>query len=374
MKFINLSAQYKSIKNSVNSAVFKTLKSGSFILGKNVKTFEEKISKLVGAKYAVGVNSGTDALFLSLKALDIGSGDEVITTPFSFIATAEVIANCGARPVFVDIEPETFNIDADKIEGVITKRTKAIIPVHLYGQMADMDKIMRIAKSKRLYVIEDAAQAIGASQRINMNGKWRMAGSIGTIGCFSFFPTKNLSAAGDAGMAVTNNKKIAERLRMLRNHGAKFKYYHELLGYSSRLDEIQAAILLVKLSHLSKWNRARQRIANQYRKAFSQISDVFPPVTADSNVHVFHQYTIRIPHRDALKEYLGKRGIPTAVHYPLPLHFQPALKYLGYKKGDFPEAERVAHEVISLPIYPELTAADINRVIKTVKTFFTHHV
>ncbi len=351
----------------MDGAILKMLQKGKFILGSEVKRLEGKIASLIGAKYAVGLNSGTDALFLGLKALRIKEGDEVITTPFSFISTAETIANCGAKPVFVDIDPDTFNIDASKIEEVITKKTKAIIPVHLYGQMADMGKIMGVARKYKLGVIEDAAQAIGAKQKIR--NKWRMAGSIGDVGCFSFFPTKNLGAAGDAGMVITNNKKLADKIRLLRNHGAKKKYLHEILGYSSRLDELQAAILLVKIRFLKEWNKKCRAVAGFYTKEFACLPQVKTPVIIKGNFHIFHQYTLRTKKRDELKNYLAKKDIPTSIHYPSPLHLQPAFKYLKIKKGSLPESERAAKEVLSLPIYPELKPEEQKRIIGTIKSF-----
>ena len=366
MKFIDLPAQYKNLRKEINLALIQTLKEGNFILGKRLKVLEGKIAKLVGTKFAVGLNSGTDALFLSLKALGIGRGDEVITTPFSFISTAEVIANCGAKPVFADIEPETYNIDANKIKKAITKKTKAILPVHLYGQMADMKKMTQIAKRKSLFTIEDAAQALGASQNREM------AGSIADCGCFSFFPTKNLGAFGDAGMITTNSGKLAEKLKMLRNHGSRKKYFHEFLGASSRLDEIQAAIILAKLPHLKKWNKKRQEIANFYDKNLRGVGDIIVPFAAKNSVHIYNQYTIRTKYRDALAEYLKSKNIPTAIHYPIPLHLQPALKHFGYKKGDFPEAEKISQEVLSLPIYPELKKSEQQKIIKEIKNFFSN--
>ncbi len=368
MKFIDLVFQYHSIKTRIDKAVLETIENGQFILGENVKNLEKEIAKFIGAKYAIGVNSGTDALFLSLKSLGIGKGDEVITTPFTFIATAETIANCGAKPIFVDIDPKTYNIDPLKIEKAITKKTKAILPVHLYGQMADMKKIMRMAERKSLFIVEDAAQALGAKQKIA--DKWRMAGGVGNFGCFSFFPTKNLGAFGDAGIITTNDEKLAEKLKMFRNHGSRKKYYHEFLGVSSRLDEIQATVILTKFPHLNKWNDSRRKIAAFYNKNLCDIKKLKTPIIAENNYHIYHQYTIRAKHRDALKNYLEKGGAPTAIHYPLPLHLQPAFKYLGYKKGDFPEAERAAEEVLSLPIYPELNHIDQKIIVKKIKEFF----
>ncbi|MFA5386126.1 MAG: DegT/DnrJ/EryC1/StrS family aminotransferase [Candidatus Paceibacterota bacterium] len=363
-----ISLQYKKIKDQINKAIFKTIKSGSFILGEEVKKLEEKIAGLTGTKYAIGVNSGTDALFLSLKAFGIKKGDEVITTPFSFIATAEAIANTGAKPVFVDIDPKTFNINVLKIKEAITKRTKAIIPVHLYGQMAGMKEILKIAKKHKLFVVEDAAQAIGAKQKIN--GKWKMAGGVGHIGCFSFFPTKNLGAFGDGGIITTNDKNLAEKIKLLRNHGATKKYYHEVLGISSRLDELQAAIILAKFPCLKAWNIRRNNIAKFYNKSLKGIDGITVPETQEDNYHIYHQYTIRTKHRDALKNFLEKNGVPTAIHYPIPFNLQPVFNYLGYKKGFFLEAEKAAKEVLSLPIYPELNSNEQNQVVEKIKQYF----
>jgi dTDP-4-amino-4,6-dideoxygalactose transaminase len=369
MKLIDLGRQYKSIKKSIDRAIKNTLEGGSFILGKNGEKLEAEIAKSVGTKFAVGLNSGTDALFLSLKAIGIKKGDEIITTPFSFIATAETIIAADGKPVFVDINPRTFNIDPKKIEQAITKKTKAIIPVHLYGQMANMRAILKIAKKHKLIVIEDAAQAIGSKQLVA--GKKRLsAGSAGDIACFSFFPTKNLGAYGDGGMITTNNEKVSEKIKMLRNHGSKKKYEHEFLGYSSRLDELQAAILLAKLPHLKKWNGARKKNAARYTCELSDIKELTPPFIERGINHIFHQYTVRTPYRDELQRYLEMRHIPTSIHYPLPLHLQPALKYLNYKVGDFPEAEKAAEEVLSLPLYPELSEKEQKDIMRAIKSFF----
>jgi len=388
MEFLDLTLQYKSIKREVNEAIKRVLESGQFIGGKEVENFEKEIAKFCGVKYAISVNSGTDALFLSLKALGIGSGDEVITTLFTFIATAEVIANLGAKPVFVDINPQTFNIDPSKIEKAITKKTKAIIPVHLFGQMADMDEIIRIAKKYKLFVVEDAAQAIGAKIKFPISNfqfsnksqisksklkiKWRMAGSIGDLGCFSFFSSKNLGAYGDGGMVVTNNKKLAEKIRLLRNHGSspKEKYLNLILGTNSRLDAIQAAILRVKLKYLKKWIKKRQEIANYYNQFLQGIGDIQVPEILLDRTHTFHQYTIRTKNRDKLKKYLEKNGIPTMIYYPIPLHLQPAFKCLGYKKGDFPESEKASKEVLSLPMYPELSKKEQEFIVRKIKEFY----
>ncbi|PIP17113.1 MAG: transcriptional regulator [Candidatus Portnoybacteria bacterium CG23_combo_of_CG06-09_8_20_14_all_37_13] len=373
MKFLNLTKQYKSIKREIDFAIKRVLESGNFIGGEEVEGFENEMAKFCGTKYAVGVNSGTDALFLSLKALGINEGDEVITTPFTFIATAEIIANCGAKPVFVDIDPKTFNIDPNSVLKYLStlrtkKRPKAIIPVHLFGQIADMDRIMRIARKYKLYVIEDAAQAIGAEY------KGKKAGSIGDVGCFSFFPSKNLAAYGDGGMVVTNNKKIADKIRLLRNHGSspKEKYLNLIVGTNSRLDALQAAILRVKLKYLPKWSKKRAEKATYYSTHLVTQSpnDLVTPYIAPGHTHIFHQYTIRTKNRDQLKKYLEKNGIPTMIYYPLPLHFQPAFKYLSYKKADFPEAEKAAKEVLSLPIYPELKKAEQDFIIRKIKEFY----
>lgn len=352
--------QYKSIKKEIDFAVERVLGSSVFIGGTEVEMFEKEMARLAGVKYAVSVNSGTDALYLSLKALGIGSGDEVITTPFTFVATAESIAACQAKPVFVDINPKTFNIDPEKISAAITKKTKAIMPVHLYGQMADMPEIVKIAKKYKLKIIEDAAQAVGAEQQRCQ------AGSAGDIGCFSFFPSKNLGACGDGGMVVTNNKKLAESIRLFKNHGSspKEKYLNLVLGTNSRLDSIQAAILRVKLKHLKNWNKKRASQADYYNRKLKKIN--FPTVSK-GNVHIYHQYTIRINKRKRLIDYLKKQGIPTMVYYPLPLHLQPAFKYLGHK--EYPEAEKAAKEVLSLPIYPELKRKEQDYIIQKINAF-----
>ncbi len=366
MKFLDLSAQYKSIKEEIDTAVKKVLESTVFIGGKEVEEFEKEVAEFCGARYAVGVNSGTDALLLSLKAIGVGSGDEVITTPFTFIATAGVIANCGAKPVFVDINSETFNIDPIKIEKAITKKTKVILPVHLFGQMADIDEIMSIARKYNLYVVEDAAQVIGAEY------KGRKAGTIGDLGCFSFFPSKNLGAYGDGGMVVTNNEELANKIRLLKNHGSshKEKYLNLTIGTNSRLDALQAAILRVKLKYLPRWSKKRAEIASYYSRLLKGIGDVITPVATPNRNHIFHQYTIRTKFRDKLQKYLREKGIPTMIYYPLPLHLQPAFKYLGYKKGNFPEAEKVSKEVISLPIYPELKKSEVKKIVKIIKDFY----
>ena len=376
IKFIDLKKQYGSIGIYIDAAIQKFLDSGNFIGGEEAEKVEKEVAKFCDVKYTIGVNSGTDALFLSLKALGIGSGDEVITSPFTFIATAEVIANLDAKPVFVDIDPKTFNIDPSKIEKTITKRTKAIIPVHLFGQMADMGEVMRIAKKYKLKVIEDAAQAFGTEYQIKKAGlpaeALAKAGTMGDLGCFSFFPSKNLGAYGDGGMVITNNKRLAEKIRLLRNHGSsqKDKYKNLILGTNSRLDALQAAVLRVKLKYLQKWNQKRQERADFYNKELKEIGDIIIPFIAPGRNHIFNQYVVTTKYRDKLKEYLAKQKIQTMIYYSIPLHLQPVFKHLGYKKGDFSNSERLAKEVLSLPIYPEIKKEEIDFIIKKIKKFY----
>ena len=360
--FIDLSRQHKPIKEKLMKAFENVLDGNQFILGEVVKKFEEEVASYVGTKYAIGVSNCTNALLLSLKALDVVPGDEVITTPFTFIATAEVIAILGAKPVFCDIEPKTFNIDPDKIANLVTDKTKAVLPVHLYGHPADMDKITQIAKENNLSVIEDMAQAIGAKY------KKRNVGTFGNASCISFFPTKNLSALGDAGMILTNSEELNKKLRTLRVHGATKKYYHDIIGYNERLDAIQAAFLRVKLKYLDEWNEGRRQIAHKYDEALHGIVQT-PFVVPDSET-VYHQYTIRAKKRDELRQYLTEKGIGTAIHYPVALHLQEAFKYLNFKEGDFPEAEKAAEEVLSLPIHHTLTSDEVKYVVLTIRSFF----
>lgn len=358
MQFLDIEKQHKKIREEIDSAVKRVIDSSVFIGGKEVEDFEKRVADFCNVKYAVGVNSGTDALYLSLKALGIVKGDEVITTPFTFIATAEVISELGAKPVFVDIDEKTFNINPDLIK--VTEKTKAILPVDLFGQVADMDKILDISKNHRLYVVEDACQAIGAEY------KGKKSGSMSDVGCFSFFPSKNLGALGDGGMAVTNDKDIADNIRLFRNHGSSpsEKYLNIAFGRNSRLDSIQAAILNVKLNYLDEWNKERMKIAKYYNDNLNGVGDIVCPL----DMHIFNQYTIRTKHRDGLRAYLKENNIPTMIYYPLPLHLQPVFEDLGYKKGDFPEAERAANEVLSLPIYPGLENQD--SIIEAIKNFF----
>ncbi len=354
---LDLTAQYRALKSEIDAAIARVLESGTFIMGPNVEAFEHEIAAYVGVKHAIGLNSGTDALHLALRALDVGPGDEVITTPFTFVATTEAIGIVGATPVFVDIDPVTYNIDAAQIESAITPRTKVILPVHLYGCPAAMPAIMAIARRHGLVVVEDCAQAIGAK----VGG--RTVGTIGTIGCFSFFPSKNLGAYGDGGMVTTNDVALADRLRALRVHGGRRKYHHEELGVNSRLDEVQAAILRVKLPHLDAWNEARRRIAVRYTESLTKVAGITVPAEPSDCHAVYHQYTVRLAARDEVRERLHKAGVQTMVYYPVPLHLQEVHRTSG-QAGAFPHAERAAREVLSLPMFPELTAENQDTVVR----------
>lgn len=360
---LDLKTQYKTIRQEIQSAIEQVLESGQLILGPNVRALEQEIASWCGGGHGIGLASGTDALRLAMDALDIGPGDEIITTPFTFIATANTISRAGATPVFVDIDPRTFNINPFQIEPAITERTKAILPVHLFGQPADMGAIMELAMRYNLLVIEDSAQALGATFR------GQPVCSFGQIGCLSFYPTKNLGAYGDGGMAITRDDEIADRLRVLRQHGGRVKYHHERLGYNSRLDELQAAILRVKLRHLAEWTSARQRVAAQYDQLLADLP-VTTPYRSPEATHVYHQYTIRAPRRDELQAFLQERGIGTMVYYPVPLHLQPMYAHLGVPEGSLPEAERAAKEVLSLPIYPELTEEQVQTVAEAIREFY----
>jgi len=412
---LDLTRQYQYIKDEIDAAVARVLSSGRFILGPEVAAFEEEIAEYVGVKHAIGVASGTDALLLSLRALGIGPGDKVIIPSFTFFATAGVVHNAGATPVFVDIDPKTFNLDPADVRRILTTnhelRTsiKAIIPVHLYGQMADMDEIMAIAKEYNIAVVEDAAQAIGAeylpraittktptSRGDELNepnelnelhephepnklteprttnhapGPSARAGTIGDLGCFSFFPTKNLGAYGDGGMIVTNDDALAERVRILRVHGSRPKYYHRMVGVNSRLDALQAAILRVKLPHLDEWTAARQRVAARYDELLQDVQGIEIPYRAPDRSHIFHQYTVRVldGRRDELRDFLKEQGIGIFVYYPRPLHLQECFKELGYREGDLPQSELASQEVLSLPGFPELTGKEQDYVIKQIQ-------
>jgi len=359
---LDLKAQYATIKNEILEAVSEVLESQRCIGGPKVAELEEKIAAISDSRFAVGVSSGTDAILSSLMSLDIGAGDEVITTPFTFFATVGCIARSGARPVFVDIDPETFNIDPALIASAVTEKTKAIMPVHLFGQMADMDPIMEIANKYNLTVIEDAAQSITSTY------KGSKAGSIGTVGCFSFFPSKNLGGIGDGGMIVTNDEQLYERLFVMRNHGSKPKYYHKYIGGNFRLDAVQAAALLVKLPHLNEWSQGRRRNAVYYGKRFAGTVVKTPYINPDC-VTIYNQYVIRVPRRDELVAYLSEKDIGCAIYYPVPLHLQECFSYLGYREGDFPESEKAAKEVLAIPVYPELTEEQLQYVASEIEEF-----
>jgi dTDP-4-amino-4,6-dideoxygalactose transaminase len=358
---VDLKIQYEAIKEEINSAVLGVIQSTHFILGPQGKALEGEVAAYHGVKHAVAVASGTDALHLALLAAGIKRGDEVITTPFTFIATAEAISYVGAIPVFVDIDPVTFNIDISKIEAAITKKTKAVIPVHLYGQPADMDGLMQIAGRHGLRVIEDCAQSFGAQY------KGKRTGAFGDIGCFSFFPSKNLGGYGDGGMMITDDAKLAEHMLSLRNHGSRVRYYHDEIGFNSRLDEIQAAILRIKLKHIDEYNAKRNSNSMLYNK-YLAVPGIETPSEQKNTKHVFHQYTIKIKNRDAVKQKLDAGNVTSSmIYYPVPLHLQTAYKEFGMKPGSLPTAEQAAQEVLSLPMYPELTEAQIKQVAEAVK-------
>ena len=352
--------QYATIGAEVEKAVCEVLRSGSYILGPNCKALEVELAKYIGCNYTVTLNSGTDALHLALRALDIGAGDEVITTAFTFVATTEAIGIVGAHPVFADIDPDTFNIDPAKIEAAITPKTKAIIPVHLYGQPCDMDAIMDIAKRHNLYVIEDCCQAIGAKY------KGKMVGTFGDIGCFSFYPTKNLGGMGDGGLISVNSENLKNRIIALRNHGGAVRYYHDEIGVNSRLDEIQAAILRIKLNYIDEWNKARRDHAKTYNELFAGHPDIVTPSELDDTYCVYHQYTLKIPNRDNIHKMLIENGVGAMLYYPVPLHLQKVHAHLGFSKGMLPHTEKNTELVISLPMFPELTLEEQKTVASTL--------
>jgi len=364
---LDLAAQYASISPEIHEAVARVMASQQFILGREGSALEQEIAKLCGVAHGVGLASGTDALILALRACGVEAGDEVLLPPFTFVATGSAVSAVGAKPVFADIRPDTYNLDPAECERRVTQRTRAILVVHLYGLPADMDPILAFARERRLPVIEDNAQAIGASY------KGRPTGSLGDAACISFYPTKNLGAYGDAGMAVSNSAALAQRMRTLRNHGQTEKYVSSEPGWNSRMDEIQAAILRVKLRHLSNWQRARQSNSAEYTRLLSQFPGVMPPKTPEGFEHVFHQYTIRLEKRDALQKFLAGRDIGSTVYYPHPLHLQPLYASLGHNAGDFPHAERASQEVLSLPMYPELRHEQIARVVDCIQEFVTNH-
>ncbi len=371
--FFDLRSQFQRVAEEVRSALEEVFDSQQFILGREVDLLEQTIAQYCRTSYAIGVASGSDALVLSLMALGIGPGDEVLLPPFTFFATAGAVSRVGATPVFVDIDPETYNMDPSQIEKRITSRSKAIIPVHLFGQCADMDPILRIARERNLRVIEDAAQALGAEYKPD-DAKGQKAGAMGDLGCFSFYPTKNLGAFGDAGMVVTSDAELAEKIRLLRTHGSKPKYYHKWIGVNSRLDTLQAAILLVKFKYLEGWTSERQKKAERYNLLFRDLLDGIEgfrlPAIQYKNRHIFNQYVIRVPERDRLKAFLASEGIGTDIYYPLPLHLQECYSFLNHRRGDFPVSEKASEEVLALPIFPELTDEQQAWVVDRIKAFY----
>ena len=360
---LDLQAQFAPIRDQVLSTLVRVCDSQRFVMGAEVESFEQEIAALLGVKHAIGVSSGTDALLVSLMALEIGPGDEVVTSTYSFFATAGAVARVGATPVFVDIDPVTFNIDVESVEQAITSRTRALLPVHLFGQMADMDRIVELAARAGVPVIEDAAQAIGAMYH------GRLAGGIGALGCFSFFPSKNLGAFGDAGLVTTNDHALAERVRLLRMHGAERQYHHRMIGGNFRIDALQAAVLRVKTPHLASWTSARQRNATQYREliaAAGLTGRVTPPVAVDGRTHIYNQFVVRVADRDRVKAGLDARGIGTAIYYPVPFHQQECFAYLGPRAGGFPEAECAARDSLALPIFGELSDEQLRYVVDSL--------
>ncbi|MFH1688448.1 MAG: DegT/DnrJ/EryC1/StrS family aminotransferase [bacterium] len=363
IKYIDLQQQYRDLRSEIDTAIAVVLDTSAYVLGPAVRNFEENYAEFCGVRHCLGVSSGTDALVLALRALQVGPEDEVITVANSFVATAAAIAQTGARPVLVDIDPAGRNIDPSLIEAAITNNTKGIIPVHLYGRPADMDQIDRIASKHGLFVLEDAAQAQGA------NYKGRRAGSLGIMAAFSFYPAKNLGAFGEAGAVTTNDDNLAHRVRMLRDHGSEKKYVHDMLGYNARMDGIQGAVLGVKLKHLDRFNARRRAIARIYNQALAELPLRLPADVTDGE-QVYHVYAIETPSRDDLRAYLAEEGVPTIIHYPIPIHLQKAFAYLGYSRGSFPHAECSAASTLSLPIYPEMTNPQVDYVAAKVKSFF----
>jgi dTDP-4-amino-4,6-dideoxygalactose transaminase len=360
--FINLAAQFAALKNELLPVVEQTLAAGYYVLGPNVAALEQELAAYTGARFGVGVNSGSDALTLSLRALEVGPGDEVITTPFTYIAPAEAIHQVRARIVFADIDPHTFNLNPTDVARRITARTKVLLPVHLFGQAAALTELRALAEPQGIGLVEDCAQAIGAKYQ------GQAAGSFGRLGCFSFYPTKNLGAVGDSGMVVTDDEALSQKLRMLRVHGIERRYFHELHGYNSRLDELQAAILRVKLPHLNRWNARRAEIAARYDAGLAGLP-LRLPATAAGNTHVYHVYAVLTRQRDALQQFLAERGVATIIYYPRPLHLQKVYDELGYREGDFPVAEEISRRILPLPMYPELTDEQVDYVIATMKQF-----
>lgn len=368
MPLLDLVAQYRSIKHEVLPALHAVIESQQFVMGPQIAQLEGQVAALCRAKHAIACASGTDALLLSLKLLHLRPGDEVITTPYTFFATAGAIHNAGGTPVFVDIEPNTFNLDPAAVRAAVTPRTRAIVPVHLYGQMAALERLRPGPRAQDIVIVEDAAQAIGARRKID--GHWRTAGELSWVSGFSFFPSKNLGAWGDGGMMVTSDDAAAERLRKLRLHGGAKQYHHDEVGTNSRLDSLQAAVLLAKLPHLAAWSTRRREHAAYYTQGLAGLPPVRTPATDPSNEHIFHQYTLRVERRDELQAHLKAKGIGSAIYYPVPLHLQNCFSHLGYRRGRFPESERAAAEVLSLPIYPELTRDQLDYVIDAVRGFY----
>lgn len=371
LQMVDLKSQYQRIKPQIDNAIQGVIDSCQFVKGAEVKTFEQELAQYLGVRHAIACGNGTDALQVALMALGLKPGDEVITTDFTFIATVEVIALLGLKPVLVDVDKATFNIDVEKVEKAITPRTKAIVPVHLFGQCANMEPLLKLAEKHGLYVVEDTAQGLGAKYRFS-DGTIRKAGTIGTIGCTSFFPSKNLGCYGDGGALFTNDDQLAEQIRCLTNHGMKVRYHHDMIGVNSRLDTIQAAILRVKLPHLDEYNRARLAAAEKYNAALSDITGLETPATAAFTTHIFHQYTLKVKNgqRDALKKHLDEQGIPNMVYYPIPLHRQKAFEPYVTENDNFPVSETICGEVLSLPMHTELDDEQIERITAAVKSFF----
>ncbi len=363
VKLLDLIPQHEKIKDEIHRAVDQVFNSQQFILGPSVDRFEKSMESYYGVEHAVGTASGSDAILLSLMALGIGPGDEVITTPYTFFSTVSSIVRVGATPVFADIDPRTFNIDPEKAASAFSERTKAVIVVHLFGQSVEMDQFTEIAAERGVFIVEDACQSIGALY----HGK--RCGMFGDVGCFSFFPSKNLGGPGDGGMVITDSSDIADRIRALRMHGEEEKYKHKYVGINSRLDALQAAVLEVKLRYLEEWNRARRLNASRYEKAFSGLRGITPPFIEEYNESTFNQYVIRTPRRDEMRAYLTDKGIGTAIYYPVPLHCQECFSFLGWERGRLPESERAADETLALPVYPELGIQKQNYVIKTITEF-----
>ncbi len=364
---LDLKAQYRPIRAEIMAAVESVCDDQAFILGARVADLEKEIQRYVGATHAVGAASGTDAILLALMACGVGPGDEVVTVPYTFFATAGSISRLGAKPVFVDIKPDTFNMDPARLEAAVTSKTRAVMPVHLFGQCAEMEPVLQLASRRELPVIEDAAQAIGATWRS------RKAGTLAQAGCFSFFPSKNLGGFGDGGMVTTNDQALADRVRMLRVHGSRVKYVHEAIGINSRLDALQAAVLRVKLKYLEEWTKGRQRNAARYEALFKEanlLDRITLPTVTVENRHVYNQYVVRVLRRDQLRAFLQEQGVGSEIYYPVPLHLQACYRDLGHGRGSFPQAERAAEETLALPIYAELTADQQDYIVETIKKFY----